>query len=62
VAAGRAPGNGGGGPVTVIGWKCQGFATPVMLQTGDVSKCQRSGSEILTILPPPPAQAGTTAP
>jgi hypothetical protein len=26
-----------------------------MLQTGDVSKCLRSGAEILTILPPPPA-------
>jgi hypothetical protein len=55
VAAGKAPGNGGGGPVEISGWQCQGFATPVMLQTGDVSRCLRSGAEILTILPPPPA-------
>ncbi len=54
VAAGKAPGNGGGGPVLISGWQCQGFATPVMLQTGDVSKCLRDGAEILTILPPPP--------
>jgi hypothetical protein len=55
VAAGKAPGNGGGGPVEVSGWQCEGFATPVMLQTGDVSKCLRGPAEILTILPPPPA-------
>jgi hypothetical protein len=55
VAAGKAPGNGGGGPVNISGWQCEGFTTPVMLQTGDVSKCLRDGSEILTLLPPPPA-------
>jgi hypothetical protein len=53
VADGRAPGNGGGGPVTVRGWKCQGFPTPVVLRTGWASKCVRAGTEILTILPPP---------
>lgn len=54
VAAGRAPGNGGGGPVQISGWQCEGFATPVMLKTGDVSKCLKDGTEIMTVLPPLP--------
>jgi hypothetical protein len=52
VASGQAPGN-GRGPVQVSGWTCQAFTTPVSLKTGDVSKCERSGAEILTVLPPP---------
>jgi hypothetical protein len=50
---GKAPGNGGGGPVVVSGWKCQGFPTPEVLKTGWASKCVRSGAEILAILPTP---------
>jgi hypothetical protein len=53
IAQGRAPGNGGGGPLDVSGWKCQGFPTPVVLKTGRASKCVRDGTEILAILPPP---------
>jgi hypothetical protein len=53
VAAGRAPGNGGGGPVRVGGWTCEGFATPVVLRTGKASKCVQGASEILAILPVP---------
>jgi hypothetical protein len=53
IVAGRAPGNGGGGPVTVDGWKCQGFATPELLKTGDVSKCGKDGMQILAILKSP---------
>ncbi len=52
IRSGKAPGNGGGGPVHVHGWTCQGFATPVVLATGKASKCTRSGVEILAILPP----------
>ena len=55
VAAGKAPGNGGGGPVRVSGWTCEGFTTPVVLRTGNTSKCVRAGSEILAVLPPVPA-------
>ena len=50
IKAGDAPGNGGGGPVTVKGWTCQGFATPQLLKTGDTSKCAKKGTEILEIL------------
>ena len=50
---GSAPGNGGGGPVQIDGWTCQGFATPVVLRTGQASKCVLSGTEILAILPTP---------
>jgi hypothetical protein len=50
---GSAPGNGGGGPVKIDGWTCQGFTTPVVLRTGQASKCVRGGAEILAVLPPP---------
>jgi hypothetical protein len=52
VRSGLAPGNGGGGPVTIKGWTCQGFTTPVVDQTGDTSRCVRDGDEILEILLP----------
>lgn len=53
IVAGQAPGNGGGGPITINGWKCQGFNTPELLKTGDVSKCARDGVEIVAILKSP---------
>ena len=53
VAAGQAPGNGGGGPVSVNGWTCLGFDTPQVLRTGQTSKCTKDGSEILAVLPSP---------
>ena len=53
IVAGKAPGNGGGGPITVNGWKCQGFSTPELLRTGEVSKCGKDGAEILAILKTP---------
>jgi hypothetical protein len=54
---GSAPGNGGGGPVKIDGWTCRGFATPIVLQTGQASKCQHGPAVILAILPPPTASA-----
>ena len=50
---GDVPGNGGGAPVTISGWTCQGFSTPELLKTGDTSKCARKGTEILEILKTP---------
>jgi hypothetical protein len=53
VRAGDAPGNGGGGPVTVSGWICQGLTTPQVLKTGDTSKCAKKGTEIVEVLKTP---------
>ena len=50
---GKVPGNGGGAPVTVNGWTCQGFPTPELLKTGDASKCAKNGTEILAVLKTP---------
>ena len=53
IASGKAPGNGGGGPVHIRGWTCEGFPTPIVLRTGQASKCVQGDVEILAILPAP---------
>ena len=53
ILSGQVPGTGGGAPVRVQGWVCQGFATPVVLKTGQASKCVQGSNEILAILPAP---------
>jgi hypothetical protein len=53
IESGQEPGNGGGGPVQVDGWTCRGFTTPVVLRTGNASKCVKGAAEILAILPAP---------
>jgi len=55
VASGKVHGNGGGAPVTIKGWTCQGFNTPQVLATGHASACHKNGTEILAILPTPTA-------
>ncbi|HEY7325238.1 MAG TPA: hypothetical protein VH520_10475 [Streptosporangiaceae bacterium] len=50
IAKGLAPGNGGGGPVNVSGWRCQGLDTPQLLKTGETSKCVKDSLEIVAIL------------
>jgi hypothetical protein len=61
IRSGLAPGNGGGGPVKVRNWTCQGFATPVVLQTGNASKCVHGGNEILAILPPTSSSSSSSS-
>jgi hypothetical protein len=58
VRSGKIRGNGGGSPVKVSGWTCQGFPTPEVLKTGQTSACRSNSAEVLAILPPP---ATTTA-
>lgn len=58
VRSGKIRGNGGGSPVKVSGWTCQGFPTPEVLKTGQTSACRTNSAEVLAILPPP---ATTTA-
>lgn len=55
---GQVTGNGGGAPVTVHGWICQGYNTPQVLRTGNASRCHRGGDSILAVLPVP-GPAGT---
>jgi hypothetical protein len=59
IRSGRAPGNGGGGPVKINGWTCQGFATPVVLHTGKASKCTHDSDEILEVLLPLPSPSAS---
>ncbi len=47
---GQVQGNGGGAPVTVSGWTCQGYATPEVLSTGNASQCHTSSAAILAVL------------
>ena len=53
LASGKVPGNGGGAPVTIHGWVCQGYDTPQVLATGRASACRKHGLQILAVLPPP---------
>ena len=59
LASGHAPGNGGGGPVSVRGWVCSGFDTPEILRTGDASKCTKGPAEVLAVLPSPVPSASS---
>jgi hypothetical protein len=59
IRAGQVRGNGGGAPVMVSGWICQGFSTPEVLSTGDASRCRLGGTEILAVLA---IAAGTQTP
>ncbi len=61
IRAGQVQGNGGGAPVTVSGWTCQGYPTPEVLSTGHASQCHTSGAAIMAVLPvPAPATTMTT--
>jgi hypothetical protein len=53
IVEGLAPGNGGGGPIKVDGWTCQGLDTPQLLKTGETSRCAKDGHEIVAILKSP---------
>lgn len=43
-------GNGGGAPVNVDGWTCQGYPTPQVLKTGDASECHTASAEVVAEL------------
>jgi hypothetical protein len=51
IRAGQVPGTGGGAPIRVGGWTCQGFNTPQVLSTGDASRCRHGETSILAVLP-----------
>ena len=60
VASGKVGGNGGGAPVSIKGWTCQGFNTPQVLATGHASICSRGGTQILAVLATPSASTAPT--
>jgi hypothetical protein len=50
IKAGKVRGNGGGAPVRVNGWTCQGYPTPEVLRTGDASECHTGSAEVVAVL------------
>jgi len=50
VRSGKVPGNGGGAPVRVDGWTCQGTDTTTTVQTGEASECHKGTTEIVAVL------------
>jgi hypothetical protein len=50
IKRGELRGNGGGAPLQVDGWTCQGYPTPEVLRTGNASECHSGSSEILAVL------------
>jgi hypothetical protein len=61
ISAGQVRGNGGGAPVAVSGWICQGYPTPEVLSTGNASQCHTGGAAIVAVLPVPTPGATSTA-
>jgi hypothetical protein len=43
-------GNGGGAPVTVSGWTCQGYPTPQVLKNGVTSECHTASADVVAVL------------
>jgi hypothetical protein len=50
VRSGHVAGNGGGAPVKVNGWTCQGTDTTTTVQTGEASVCRKGSTEIIAVL------------
>jgi len=58
IKAGQVAGNGGGAPIVVSGWTCQGYNTPEVLSTGNASQCHTGSATILAVLPVSTPTAG----
>jgi len=57
IKAGQVAGTGGGAPVAVDGWTCQGYPTPEVLSTGNASQCHTGSSAIVAVLRVPSPSA-----
>jgi hypothetical protein len=62
IRAGDVRGNGGGAPVSVHGWTCQGYTSAEITRTSRVSVCVQGSAEIFAVLPPPAAANAPPAP
>jgi hypothetical protein len=63
ISQNQGQGNGGGAPVTVSGWTCQGYPTPQVLTNGVTSECHTASADVVAVLdvgvsPPTPPPAG----
>jgi hypothetical protein len=43
-------GNGGGAPVAIDGWTCQGYPTPEVLKNGVTSECRTASADVIAVL------------
>lgn len=48
--SGSVQGNGGGAPVAVDGWTCEGYPTPQVERTGRASECHTASAEVVAVL------------
>ena len=62
IRAGGLRGNGGGAPVSIRGWTCQGYTSAEIAQTERVSVCVKGSAQIFTALPSAQASTTTDAP
>jgi hypothetical protein len=53
IKKGDIRGNGGGAPMAVDGWTCQGYTTTQALQTGNTSECHTAKAEVVAVLAVP---------
>lgn len=53
VRSGKVIGNGGGAPLKVGGWTCQGYPTPDVLRTGYASECHTAKAEVVAVVEVP---------
>lgn len=61
VKHGALQGNGGGAPLSVSGWTCQGYPTPQVLATGAASECHTASTELVAVLALPSTSSTPSA-
>jgi hypothetical protein len=59
IKKGDLKGNGGGAPLPVDGWTCQGYATGQVLATGVTSECHTASAEVIAVLALPASPSAT---
>ena len=60
IASGQVQGNGGGAPVTVDGWTCQGYATSTVRRTSVASECHTASAEVVAVLLSPASSSSAS--
>jgi hypothetical protein len=62
IKSGDLKGNGGGAPLAVSGWTCQGYPTPQVLATGVASECHTTSAEVIAVLALPASARPSSTP